>query len=198
MIFEMFRQVNTHLQRTYGGTGLGLAICKGNSNLLGGDIYVESSPGKGSKFYFSIFNNSKVVIKEDKIKRTRKSLNNVWTNKSILIVEDDVFSIEFLNHLLYPTGIRIFIARNGKDAEEYYKKLQEIDIVILDLRLPDANGMDIMKQIKALRKELPVIAQTAFAMEEDRYNCKEAGFDDYLSKPIKQKEFLDLLSTYID
>jgi two-component system CheB/CheR fusion protein len=198
LIFEMFRQVNTPLQRTYGGTGLGLAICKGNSNLLGGDISVESSPGKGSKFYFSIFNNDNVLIKEEVKKRIRKSLTNVWTDKSILIVEDDVFSIEFLKHLLSPTGIKLNIARNGKEAEEYYSKLEEMNMVILDLRLPDANGLNIMKQIKILKKEIPVIAQTAFAMEDDKYDCMKAGFDDFIAKPINYEELLNLISSYID
>lgn len=197
VIFEMFRQVSSQIQKNLGGTGLGLAICKGNAELLGGDIYVESSIGQGSKFIFTIQYESSVINKPS-ITGKKKSFNNQWTAKKILLVEDDEHSAQLMKHLLSPTGIIIYIATTGKEAKSYYDKLDEINLVFMDLRLPDANGVNIMKQMKILRKELPVIAQTAYAMEEDKYNCKEAGFDSFISKPIKHDELLNMISFYID
>ncbi len=197
MIFEMFSQVNSHIQKHLGGTGLGLAICKGNVELLGGDINVESSIGQGSKFIFTIQYESS-VINIPSITSKKKSYTNQWATKKILIVEDDEHSLKLMKHLLTPTGILLYVATTGKEAKSYYEKLAELNLVLMDLRLPDENGVTIMKQMKMLRQDLPIIAQTAYAMEEDLFNCKEAGFDNFISKPLNNEKFLYLISSYID
>jgi len=197
-IFEIFTQADNSSKKSYGGTGLGLAICKGNAHLLGGDIYVESEPGKGSTFYFTLkydkgdYNSFKPEIHNSQIS------NKNWKAKEILLVEDDVYTIEYLKHLLSITGIKLHIARSGNEVEEFYRNLRDIDLVLLDLRLPDENGLDLLRQIKILKKELPVIAQTAFAMEDDKVKCLDAGFDDYIAKPFKREEIMNLINLYMD
>ena len=96
-----------------------------------------------------------------------------------------------------PTGVTLEVARNGNEAEGFYEKLKKIDLVLLDIRLPDSNGIIIMKQLKVLRKELPVIAQTAFALEDEKLKCLEAGFDDYIAKPFMREEFMNLINSYL-
>jgi CheY-like chemotaxis protein len=175
-----------------------LAICKGNAHLLGGDIHVVSEPGKGSTFYFTLkydkgdSNSVKPEIQKSPL------LEKNWKSKEILLVEDDISTIEYLKHLLSFTGIKLHIARSGNEVEEFYKKLTDINLVLLDLRLPDANGLDLLRQIKTLKKELPVIAQTAQAMENDKLKCLEAGFDDYIAKPFKREQIMNLINSYME
>lgn len=191
-IFEMFKQAD-HKSTNYGGTGLGLAICKGNSQLLGGDIWVESGMEIGSTFHFSVnfkqedseYDNEKTELKEIQVQ-----------NKNILLIEDDPYSIEYLKKIISTDGFNLHIARSGKETQEFYKKLGEMDIILLDMRLPDANGLDLLKQIKTLRPGVPVIAQTAFAFEEDRKKCLAAGCDDYISKPFKKEKIIDIINLF--
>jgi CheY-like chemotaxis protein len=98
---------------------------------------------------------------------------------------------------LEKTGAMLYIARNGKEARAVYNRLHEIDLVLLDMKLPDADGLILVKEIKAVRKNLPVIAQTAFAMETDRIKCLAAGCDDYISKPYRHEELIELINTYL-
>jgi len=196
-IFEIFRQSDNNLKRHYGGTGLGLAICKGNAHLLGGDIIVESEPGKGSTFYFTLKYNQQLPGSTKPKKAKPKIPFNHWKTKEILLIEDDVYCVEYMKHVLSKTGIELHIARTAHEAEEFYKMLGEIDLVLLDIRLPDANGIDLMKQMKSLRNDLPIIAQTGFAMEEDRMKCLEEGFDYYIAKPYKRDEIMRVIKTYL-
>jgi CheY-like chemotaxis protein len=131
-----------------------------------------------------------------RIQRTRASRDR-WDGKKLLLVEDDQYSIEYLKRLLSPTGIELHTANSGNDLEKYYDKLRNFDLVLLDIRLPDANGFDLMKQMKVINKQLPIIAQTAFAMEDDKTKCLDAGFDDYLAKPFSGEDILNLIHSYL-
>ena len=194
-IFEIFRQADNDLRRNYGGTGLGLAICKGNTTLLGGEIRVESEQGRGSTFIFSInLENKKSQEKAPELK-SKKVVHD--THKNILLIEDDFYTVEYLKRLFLNSGFNLSVARNGKETQDYYKNLSEFDLVLLDMRLPDADGLDLVKQIKELQSDLPVIAQTAFATEEDRKNCLEAGCDDFITKPFKKNKLFSVIETFL-
>ena len=119
-----------------------------------------------------------------------------WEGKVILVVEDDEISLEFLKELFEPYQVRLLTVYNGKDAIEVCKKESDIDIVLMDVQLPIMNGREAMQEIKKIRPELPVIAQTAFAMSGDRERYLREGFDSYISKPIIVQELLTLVEKY--
>lgn len=113
-----------------------------------------------------------------------------WKNKTILIVEDDDISLEFLIELLSPSKVNILVAKDGQQAVLRCKENSTIGIVLMDVRMPKMNGKEAMQEIKKDRPELPIIAQTAFAMSGDREKYIESGFDEYISKPIIMEELI--------
>jgi CheY-like chemotaxis protein len=122
----------------------------------------------------------------------------VWEGKSILIVEDDEISLEFLKELFEPYKVRIFTAYNGREALELCKKESSISLVLMDVQLPLMNGKDAMKEIKKMRPDLPVIAQTAFAMSGDKERYLNDGFDNYISKPINVQELITIVESFFN
>ncbi len=120
-----------------------------------------------------------------------------WSDKTILIVEDDEISKEFLTELLFPSQVNILTAKNGEEAIEVCKDNTHISLVLMDVRLPLMNGEMAMKQIKKEFPELPIIAQTAFAMSGDKENYLNSGFDDYIPKPIQMQDLLDKIARFI-
>lgn len=120
-----------------------------------------------------------------------------WINKTILIVEDDDISLEFLTELLMPSKVKIVTAQDGQAAIDSCRDNTSIDLVLMDVRLPKINGREAMLEIKKIRPELPVIAQTAFAMSGDKEKYLDSGFDDYVSKPIIMDEILTKISKFL-
>jgi two-component system sensor histidine kinase/response regulator len=194
LIFKRFRQLDETLTRKFGGTGLGLAICEGLVKLLGGQIWVKSEPGNGSTFFFTIPTGNGTS------KRTtaRKEVSNVgdydWSGKTILVVEDDEINLEFLLAVLSPTNAKLISSTTGEDAVSVCEINNNLDIVLMDIRLPQMNGYEAFEKIRKIHPSLPVIAQTAFAMTEDATRCLEFGFDDYIPKPISRKNLLSMIN----
>lgn len=204
-IFERFGQVQPERFKNKHGTGLGLAISKGLIELLGGKIWVESEtydpvnnkPGH-STFFFTIPINKmqgskREPQKENKLTKEMKDLNSV----SILVVEDDNDNLEFLRRLILKFGARVVIAKNGEDAIEAVKTDNQIQLVLMDIRLPDMDGFETTQRIKEIKPQLPVIAQTAYAMYNDREICLENGCDDYLAKPLNKDVLFKKINHYI-
>jgi PAS domain S-box-containing protein len=197
IVFERFRQVDDSFTREFGGTGLGLAICKHIVKLLGGEIWVESMKNVGSSFFFEI---PLVNIIENEDLKTEKSIDldrKDWRNKKVLIVEDDESNFMYLETAVRSTGIRVFHAKNGLDAVRMFKEEPGFDVILMDIQLPVMNGLDATREIKKINPGVPIIAQTAFAMSEDEHKCKEAGCDDYVSKPLKRQILIDKLKIFI-
>ena len=119
-----------------------------------------------------------------------------WEGKIILVVEDDEISLEFLKELFEPYKVKLISVYNGKDAIDLCKNNPDIDIVLMDVQLPIMNGREAMKEIKLIRPDLPLIAQTAFAMSGDRERYLSEGFDNYISKPINVQELLTQVEKY--
>lgn len=117
-----------------------------------------------------------------------------WSDKMILIVEDDLVSKEFLEALFEPTNVQLVMVDRGSEAIELFKSREHFDCVLMDIRLPDINGFEVTKKCKEINNSTPIIAQTAFAMEDDKSKCISAGCDDYVSKPIDK----DILFEKID
>jgi PAS domain S-box-containing protein len=184
VIFDRFTQADDSLTRKFGGSGLGLAISRGLIELLGGNIWVNSTLQHGSTFYFTIpYIPAEESEEQDKMWMESPSDFN-WSGRTFLIVEDDKVSFKFLEGIFRKTAATILHADNGIKAIEFCKSNPEIDIVLMDIQLPEMSGLDATRIIKAIRKTLPIIAQTANAMSDDKEKCLEVGCVDYVSKPI--------------
>ena len=197
-IFERFTKVADIKTKHYRGTGLGLSIALKLTQLLNGDICVESELNVGSVFYLS-FPLSKVLspvaVPEQKPKD--ESLTFL-SGKVILIAEDVEYNYRYLEIILSKNqDVKIIWAKNGIEAVDFCKKNPEINIVLMDIQLPEMNGLDAVRLIKSQNMNLPVIAQTAYATSIDIEGCRNAGCDDVLVKPINRIALLQLLKKYI-
>jgi PAS domain S-box-containing protein len=198
VIFDRFRQVELTYSRKYGGTGLGLSLAKSYVEMMGGTIGLNSAPGKGSTFIFDI----SLVIDNVPIPKNipnsgNQSFENKWLGKSILVAEDEELNLFYIQTVLKKSGINILIANNGLEAVELCKKHDEISIVLMDVKMPEMDGLTATRIIKTFRKSLPIIATTAFASSSDGVKCYEAGCDEYLAKPIKKDHIYSMINKYI-
>ncbi len=191
IIFERFRQADEAVTPTYSGAGLGLAISKAYVQLLKGRIWVESDPGNGSVFYFTI-------PFKPALSKTSEIMQNVPTEynfkgKKILVVEDDPASLLYIEEILSETGVQLIKADDGRKAIDAFIKTEDIDLVLLDIQLPEISGYKVAREMQLIRKHIPIIAQTAYASLEDKKKCLYAGCTDYLSKPIESQDLLNKL-----
>jgi len=192
-IFERFRQADETAQRLYGGAGLGLAISKRLVELMGGKIWVDSEPNKGSCFSFTlplILPNTKNI---SRIGYNPKNDYNKITGKTILIVEDNKANISYLSDVVIAAGAKCLTATLGAEAMEIVSR-ENVDVVLLDIQLPDTNGLQLIKGIKGEKPNIPIIIQSAYTPTEYIDKAIAQGALGYLTKPIKVNELLDLLS----
>jgi PAS domain S-box-containing protein len=186
IIFERFRMIENKSYKNKQGAGLGLAISKGLLELLGGKIWVTSDPQTGSSFYFTIPVSDTAQAKHSKIDLKASSEMDRLKKTRVLVVEDDADNLEFLKRLLQIKGTVVITATSGEEAIEIIQKDQNIQLVLMDILLPEMSGYEATKKIKEINPNLPIIAQTAYAMQNDREKCLEYGCDDYISKPINK------------
>ena len=195
VIFERFTQLQQSSKMNIGGTGLGLPIVKGLIGLLGGEIFLQSEPNKGSTFSFSIpYKTTKSVIHELFLFETHNDKNLI--NKTILIVEDDYYNSEYLKEILSNIGVNILQAEDGKQAVEISLS-QPVDLVLMDIRLPDMSGYEATRQIQQHKPHLKIIAQTAYASYDEKQKAIDAGCIDYISKPTKQELMLSMIHKHL-
>ena len=121
-----------------------------------------------------------------------------WATKVVLIVEDDICNACYIKEILDKTKAEIKIAPNARMALKYFYSAPQIDLILMDLQLPDIDGLELTKKIKAINQEVPIIAQTAFASQFDKERCIEAGCIDYITKPIEKQFLLDLCANYLE
>jgi len=197
LIFERFRKIENHKIKFNNGTGLGLAISKNLIELLGGIIRVESEPSEGSIFYFNI----PFVEVSNSIRFSEENLNfakkNNWKNKLILIAEDELLNFKFLQEIFKKFGAEILRSTNGIETVELCKKHPEISLILMDIRMPELDGFEATRMIRTFRPELPIIAQTAYAMSNKKEECLNAGCNEFISKPTEIKTLLDILNKYL-
>jgi CheY-like chemotaxis protein len=122
---------------------------------------------------------------------------NSWENKKILIAEDEETNYLFIEAILEDTKAELLWARNGCDAVEIFNKQNDIDLILMDIKMPEMDGITATRQIRLISSTIPIIAQTAYAMSEDRTKCLNAGCDDYLTKPINHKVLLATIEKYL-
>jgi len=195
-IFDRFVKLDINSSFQTEGSGLGLSIAKGMINILGGDISVKSELKVGSEFTFSIpLINGKVISPNVVSGMENKRL---LSRSVVMIAEDDEINLFYLNALLkQETGARIIHARNGKEAIDLFKANPEINLILMDIKMPEIDGLEATKQIKMLNSYVHIIAITAYAMSGDEERIIAAGCDGYLSKPIKKKSLLEKIEEFI-
>jgi len=197
VIFDRFMQGHSSKTKLYGGTGLGLAISKNLTELLGGQIGVQSTPGVGSEFWFTVPMN--LVSLPSKPKENGKiGLNNNWRGKKILVAEDDHSNFNLISEVLRQTEAEILWAKDGRETIDLFNKYRKkLNLVLMDIRMPEMDGYECTRIIKKKNPQLPVIAQTAYAMSGEREQSKEAGCDDFVSKPLQVKNLIETLGLYL-
>ncbi len=200
-IFEEFRQEIDGHHRPFEGLGVGLTLAKEVVERMGGRIYVQSEKGVGSEFSFSI--PYRPAGGSTRLK-TKIAGNNEpsgiplnWSKRKCLLVDDNKDILLYLNRVLVDTGISILTARSGMEAIEIVRKTPDIDVVLLDMQMPEMNGIEATKEIRKIRRDIPIIAQTAFIFEDDKDIILEAGCDACLIKPIRKDHLLTVMSSFI-
>ncbi len=202
-LFKPFTQADTSTTRQFGGTGLGLAICKQLTELMGGDIYVESDHGIGSTFIFTVIlglqdEQSLIIVKtkEKVVEQSKKT--NILENSHVLLAEDNKINQLVATEFLKSAKIKVDIAHNGKEAvtkaldpENHY------DAILMDVQMPEMDGIEATGIIRQHLKNIPIIAMTAYAMDEEKQKFIDAGMNTHVPKPIDSKLLYQTLEDWI-
>jgi PAS domain S-box-containing protein len=199
-IFNRFVQADIEDTRAMQGSGLGLSIAKAYVEMLDGEIRLESKENVGSTFYFTIpiinGNVKEIEPKKNKQKVVPAELKNIEKLK-ILIAEDDITSSIHLKTLFENKNYEIFCSYTGKETIAELKKNPDIDIILMDLKMPELDGLETTKLIREFNKKVFIIAQTAYALSGDKLKAKEAGCNEYITKPIDTTNLFAIINLYI-
>ncbi|MBN2681512.1 MAG: response regulator [Bacteroidales bacterium] len=198
LVFERFRQFESPNTNNLTGTGLGLAISKSLIEMMGGSINLISELNKGSVFSFTLpIEKDEIdaqIILDEQINLPKIFFN--WDNKKVLIAEDIDANFRFLSEVLAKTKIKIYRAKNGIEALNIFKNINP-DIVLMDIQMPEMNGYEAFDKIRRINNKTPIIAQTAYAMIEEKEKILDYGFSDYLAKPINSKDLISMMANYL-
>ncbi len=193
-IFHVFTQEDMSNTRDYEGSGLGLSIASSLVKMLGGSISVQSELGKGSTFSFRIPYTNLQLVEKSPLPNDR---NVTFSTKSlILVVENEEINYLYMKAILNMVDCNYLLAKNGNQAVEYCRQKPEISLVLMDIKMPVMNGLEATRIIREFRPDLPIIAITAYVQTGDKQRFIEAGFNDYLSKPIKREKLYSLIQKY--
>jgi PAS domain S-box-containing protein len=198
IIFDRFRQENNGMKHT-GGTGLGLAISKHIVELLGGTLSVQSLQGKGSEFKFTIPYQPLPAARMEPIRELpeKNNFEYDWTGKTLLVVEDVETNYKFIYAALSRTKLTILSAEDGLEAIQVCKENNQIDLILMDVNMPVLNGYDATLEIKKIHPHIPIVIQTAYAMQGEEQRSKEAGCDAFLSKPVNLNALFEILARFL-
>ena len=191
IIFKSFAQADDTIRTLFGGVGLGLSIAVGLIKLIGGQLTINSEENKGTEISFSLpIENIESSINQN-IEPNKKGLEN----SIILVAEDEDFNFDYIEELLSETNIKIVRAINGQKAVEICKS-QNVDIILMDIKMPIMNGFEATNEIRKFSKTVPIIAQTAYSYK--REDCINSGFTDYIAKPFNDEQLIKIIKQYID
>ncbi len=197
LIFERFRQGSESLNRNYEGAGLGLSISKAYVEMLGGQIWLESEEGEGSTFYFTLpyLRKSEIkIISNNEIIADAKEIR--INNLQVIIAEDDEASEKLITVAIKKFSKEIIKVTTGTGAVEACRNNPGIDLVLMDIKMPDMDGYEATRQIRQFNTKVIIIAQSAYALSGDREKAIKAGCNDYITKPMKQITLSELIRKY--
>jgi signal transduction histidine kinase/CheY-like chemotaxis protein len=195
IIFDRFRRIDGDYEVKVGGLGLGLAISKAYIEMLGGTISLQSKIGVGSRFLFTIplvFDKKEPNIKLLPV--IQQFENEASENETILVAEDDNINFLLIEKIMQLKNYKIIRAKNGQEAVSICRDNKNIDLVLMDIKMPILSGYEALARIKIFRPELPIIAQTAYSSPEDQEKIKQAGFVNYITKPINKEKLFQIIT----
>ena len=198
-VFKRFSKINAKGISANEGLGLGLAISKAYVTMLGGEIDFKSQVGIGTTFTFSIllhYDESEDIGVSEESKITVPI--DMGNEKIILVAEDDNINFILIEKLLKMNGFKIIRAKDGAEAVQLCKENKEIDLIFMDIKMPNLNGYEAFQKIREFNTEIPIIAQTSYSFSEEIDRIKEIGFNDYLSKPLDKVKIATLLKKYFE
>ena len=193
IIFDRFGQVNQDNQYQPSGTGLGLPISKNLVKLMGGEMWVESKEKAGSTFYFTLPLVTEEAEEEPRFIISNKTYN--WKNKRILVAEDEALNWLFLREMLSKTGAEILRAKDGLEAVSLARQKQP-DVILMDIKMPELNGIEATRKIRSFSAKVPIIAQTAYVMAEEKEESMQAGCNQFVTKPLDRTVIMEIIDSY--
>jgi signal transduction histidine kinase/DNA-binding response OmpR family regulator len=197
-IFEVFQQVDGSITRKFGGTGLGLTICRQIAQLMNGDVWAESQPGRGSVFHFTSW------MKKSGKEVPPRMLPGHLPGKKVLIVDDNATNVDILSHQLKQVGMHVVGLPEGervlRELRRHFRAGEPFDLCILDIRLPGMNGFDVLKEVRGSEPSiagLPVLAFSSTTPSRIKH-YREAGFNGFLSKPVTRQKLIQMTARLLE